>query len=423
MIMKRRSKIRILLIIILGIAGFASLFAIYRTNIKASTIRACEGDIDADFHIPKDKPLFYLDDFKPGDCVEKSVDLKNKGELPRNIFVKGVKTNPTDNEEDPYKLESILDLEIFENSTNLYDKKLLNFFEDSKNGSGVPLSLIKPRKKATYKFKVCFPKDAGNVYQQKKVVFDLIFGVAPTRSIVINEVYYKVDKDHGVDSAKDREFENIIDIKLKNTCIVLRQNSMNLQNNVGGTAGTGNNNSSGGNINSGNSGVKFNLSNFGNYNFNVGSCCCNGSAKGQNDEWIELYNPGDFDISLKNWSLVDDSKTIVTIHANKIIKAKGFALISKDASTWKYWSEDPKATVIELGSQIGDGLGNLGDHIYLRNPKGETIDAVAWQNDVVVWPVAVPNVTLGSSIERLTPGFDNDIPSDWNEKTPPTPGN
>jgi hypothetical protein len=106
-----------------------------------------------------------------------------------------------------------------------------------------------------------------------------------------------------------------------------------------------------------------------------------------------------------------------------VIKARGFALISKDASTWSFWAEDPGAEKIELGSQIGDGLGDSGDKIYLVDPVHVTIDKVGWEGNHEIWNPAVADAPLGSSIERLSPGLDNDVVTDWETQTPPSPGN
>jgi len=36
---------------------------------------------------------------------------------------------------------------------------------------------------------------------------------------------------------------------------------------------------------------------------------------------------------------------------------------------------------IELGTTIGDGLGNSGDQLILKRPDGVVIDAMNWQTD------------------------------------------
>jgi hypothetical protein len=139
-------------------------------------------------------------------------------------------------------------------------------------------------------------------------------------------------------------------------------------------------------------------------------------ANGVHEEWVELYNPTSRDISLKNWSLTDSSGKSTVVHANKIIKAGGFALLSKDASVWKLWNEDRTAIRIELGGQIGNGLGNTADVVVLKNAAKSTVDQIDWDTENL-------GVTTGSSIERLVPGYDTDQDSDWQANSSPTPGN
>src|SRR3712207_8926650 len=45
------------------------------------------------------------------------------------------------------------------------------------------------------------------------------------------------------------------------------------------------------------------------------------------------------------------------------------ALIARNASTWSLWNEDPDATKINLGQQIGNGLGNTGDFLDRKSTR------------------------------------------------------
>lgn len=141
-------------------------------------------------------------------------------------------------------------------------------------------------------------------------------------------------------------------------------------------------------------------------------------------EWVELFNPTDHDISLKNWTLADNSGQISIIHANKIIKAGGFAILAKSASTFTKWSIPANTLKVELGDQIGDGLDNAGDHLILKNNLGAEVDRMSWGTDTSGFapPAINPAVPLGSSTERLVPGLDTDIVSDWHSQNPPDPG-
>ena len=395
--------------------------------------------------LPLGDPIFEVTNSAPGDVETRDVDVENVSPAPQMVSVKGVRTAGAG----VPQIEGILDIIIFDGATPLYGtgsptgpKTVQDFFDDSMGENGILLGLINPGNTKTYTFTVTFAESANNDYQNKSVIFDLVFGVIVSDHVVINEVYYLVDEDHGFDSPKDRGIlsitgnnaiiisgngtgsVNTVTVDIRKNCKVVQQNHADIRNfvdvvnNTGGNNASNNTNSST-TITSGNASVFLSILNI--VNSNVSSFSCNGSKLGQNHEWIELYNPTDQTISLKNWSFVDNSGQVTTIHANKKIKPKSFALVSKDSTTWQFWHE-PSTLKIEFGRSIGDGLDNDGDHIILRNNAGTPVDFVAWGNDTFDWNPAVPGVSEGSSTERLGPGFDTDMPGDWDEQTPPTPG-
>ena len=250
--------------------------------------------------------------------------------------------------------------------------------------------------------------------------------------LVINEVYYNVDEEHGLDSPKDRGVSttasntntgagstNNASANVSFNCTINQQNQSNVQNNFNVNTNTASNSASGntgnGQVDSGDADVDIDI------NTNVGSNSAS-CGLGQNNEWIEIYNPTDEDVSLKNWTLMDNSGLVTTIHANKIIPAGGFALLSKSASTWRFWDEDDDAIKVELGRQIGDGLDNEGDHLILSNPSGDEIDSLSYGNDVSQLDPSIPLVTIEHSFERKTPGLDSDVAGNFEERDPPTPG-
>lgn len=437
-----KKKLRIITFFILAaIAGFG-LFQIISDKIAAGEAEAAGGLVVTYLGQPISGPIFDLSDTKPGDMTMRELKIKNESNKKEDVYVCGVRTDG--DTEDPL-LEGVYELIISQNGTDLYGgttgtKTLADFFTDSAEPDCMLLFQLNKNSQKTVVFKASFPPEAGNEYQKKFVVFDLIFGIGPIPQLKINEVYYQVDEDHGLDSPKDR---GIIDCCDGDVTILIKDNATGSVNQVtvaqieackiiqnstveggviiqqsGNTGGNSINNSTGGNINTGLVSNIFNTVIQGGTNF--ASC---GKKLGQNDEWVEIYNPTDTAVSLKNWKLRDDSGLATTITANKSVPAHGFALISKSASTWSMWSEPSSATKIELKKNIGDGLGNDGDHLLLLSPQGFEVDQVGWGDDTTVWDPAVPPVVLGSSIERLTPGFDNDVIGDWEEETSPSPGN
>lgn len=407
------------------------------------------GDLNINYHVPLNDPIFVVANFLPGDTENRNVDVTNNGSITRAIWVKGVRTGGVGSSP---KLETVLDIVIKDGVTPIYGagsptgpKTVQNFFTDSSAPAQVTLGTIGPGVHKTFNFKVTFPPTAGNEFQKKSVIFDLKIPNYKSDHIVINEVYYRVDSTHGLDSPKDRGILNVngnnvtviisgngagsnntVNVSQSEACKITQSNNTNVVTNINSNSNTGGNSIIGNVVNgiisiiTGNASSFVSVSFFGSSNNSSSDC---GKKLGQNDEWVELYNPTDHDVSLKNWRLTDNSGTRI-INANKTIKAGGFALLSKSASTWNFWNENLFATKIELGGNIGDGLDNGGDHLILKNPSSAEIDRMSWGSDISGFspPAVNPLVILGSSTERLTPGFDTNIAGDWLDRNPPTPG-
>lgn len=437
--MKRFIK-SLVLILSISLIGY---FAVTNKLFDPKTVKAF-GELIVDFHVPISDPIFTVSNMSPGQSENKNIDVTNSGAVSRMVSVKGIRTGGIG--ADP-KIETALDLIIKDGLTPIYgtgsptgSKTVANFFSESSNPNGVQLNIINSGNSKTYNFKVTFPDSAGNEFQNKSVIFDLTFGVITSDNLVINEVYYLVDSTHGLDSPKDRGIlgvngnnvtvliagngansKNTVVVNLKQVCKVNQVSNTNIVLNINSTANSGSNKANGntgGNvtINSGNSSTNTNLNITG--GVNAANLC--GNKLGQDDEWVEIYNPTDHEISLKNWSLTDNSGTPRKINANKKIKAGGFALVSKDASTWQFWNEDPNALKVELGGVIGDGLDNGGDRLILKDPGNNIVDSLSWGSDTSIFTIT--NVLLGDSLERLSPGFDTNTAPDFADKNPPTPG-
>ncbi|MFH1657485.1 MAG: lamin tail domain-containing protein [bacterium] len=95
------------------------------------------------------------------------------------------------------------------------------------------------------------------------------------------------------------------------------------------------------------------------------------------NEWIELYNPTNEAINLKDWQICNHD-SCETINANKSIPALGYAVISHDASTWKYWEIPASVVKINALGGILFEMDNDADMLLLKNPEGIIVDQMNW---------------------------------------------
>lgn len=138
------------------------------------------------------------------------------------------------------------------------------------------------------------------------------------------------------------------------------------------------------------------------------------------DEWIEIYNPTDSAVSLKNWSFTDNSASVI-ITAEKSVPAHGFALLSKNHSTWSlYWSVPSGVETVELSHAIGNGLANAGDRVIFKDSSGKIVDQVSYGTDTTIFTLA--GVSDGHSLSRKNLGVDTDTAADFIDNASPTPG-
>ncbi len=332
------------------------------------------GDLLVNFHVPVGSPIFNLINMKPGDSQTKQVDVTNNGSSQKFISVRGQRSGGAG---DNPKIETILSVSIKEGASILYGPKTMsNFLADSLDTNGIPLNTVNSGNNRTYSFQVNLPTTAGNEFQGKSVTANLTFDTISANDLVINEVFYNVDNNHGLKEPKDKDERDEDDYERRHGIKNKRFHDKRLKTRL-----------------------KF--------------------------QWIELYNPTNQDILLKDWKLYNDDGLFAVIHANKKIKASSFALLSKDDDLWKFWSGSKSALKIEIGSYFGSGLSVDGNRIILKNPNNIEVDRMSWGDDISGFNTSAvnPKVAKGHSTERQSPGFDTNAAADWLDRNPPTPGN
>lgn len=109
------------------------------------------------------------------------------------------------------------------------------------------------------------------------------------------------------------------------------------------------------------------------------------------DEFIELYNPSDFPLSLDGWQLLDASAEDGT--------GRAFTFPTGSVINGKSW-------FILFRNQSYLSLNNENERVVLRNPAGEEVDRIEW----------AVNPGQGASLGRLPDG------GSWQNNSP-TPGN
>ena len=142
---------------------------------------------------------------------------------------------------------------------------------------------------------------------------------------------------------------------------------------------------------------------------------------GGDHEWVELYNPNSDPADIDGWFLCD-AQSCDVLHADAPVPGHGFAVVAGTEAAWNGWvvPDDFVKIVIDDG-EIGDGLDNEDDALFLRRPDYFTFDQVNWGIPDPLWPYYVPELwnpgveatTSPSMIARIPTGFDTNQVTDW----------
>jgi len=150
------------------------------------------------------------------------------------------------------------------------------------------------------------------------------------------------------------------------------------------------------------------------------------------NEWIELYNPSDISIDIKNWTIDDggEKDTIVSDldHGNgtTIIPPNSYAILT-DQGTKVYDNFTIPENAIKLyvddSSICSYGLNNNQEKLILSDSSGNIIDAIEWGFNYIDIPgLPAYSVNKGNSLSRYPVKDENNSILDFYFGITPTPG-
>ena len=139
------------------------------------------------------------------------------------------------------------------------------------------------------------------------------------------------------------------------------------------------------------------------------------------EEWIELYNNASSPIELTDWTISDNLSTDV-ISPTVTIPVGGVIVIAASEDFYISYPDFPGAIVFVADGRIGNGLGNGGDRLMLKDDEGMVIDQMSYGADTTAFDPACLDVAAGHSLERSPVNVDTDTAGDWIDQESPNPG-
>ncbi len=143
------------------------------------------------------------------------------------------------------------------------------------------------------------------------------------------------------------------------------------------------------------------------------------SSQGNDSDWefLELYNPHPYPISLSQWSLSNAIE--VTFQESDTVPTMGYFTVARNLD-----SLSMLLPTLAFARQwnSGESLNNTGETIEIHAPDGSIVASVAYE-DNDGW-VSEPDGS-GPSLEWMDPGLPNSAADSWTYSLVPggTPGN
>lgn len=144
----------------------------------------------------------------------------------------------------------------------------------------------------------------------------------------------------------------------------------------------------------------------------------NSSESFEMGDWVELYNPNPWEVSLAGYCIKDSkNEHAFIIQGNPLIRPNGYFVLSQD--TMKLTNLFPD--LISLTGNFDFGFSSDWEFIRLYDEMGNLIDSVFYQN-TYPWPVQPDGA--GATLELMDHNPDNELPQNWQASyiTGGTPG-
>lgn len=133
-------------------------------------------------------------------------------------------------------------------------------------------------------------------------------------------------------------------------------------------------------------------------------------------EFIELYNNTAAAIVIGGWTLTDNSTTVSLPAGTTLQPGQRIVVIGDPAQLANYGCSP---TPLNVGLTLGNGLGNAGDRMILRDDTNTQIDEISYGSDTTVFNPSAPDVfdNSGATLQRngypTGPFVDTNTAADW----------
>ncbi|GAB4524662.1 MAG: hypothetical protein Fur0018_08380 [Anaerolineales bacterium] len=157
-------------------------------------------------------------------------------------------------------------------------------------------------------------------------------------------------------------------------------------------------------------------------------------------EWLELYNPETYPVTLAGLKLGDEEtpgggEGMYAFPAGSLIPPQSAVVVAVQGAVFSAtWGFAPDYELVDTLPGVSDlakyapwasgsfNLSNSGDEVLLLAWDDNVLDAVSWGNSTFAFDPALPAPSAGESLERYPPAADTDTAADWRLQGNPDPG-